>query len=333
MTHPLPILILSLAFTLPLMAQQPRQVFTPAVRRAGNALEVSFGGKTRLAAGGPRLQSGTPAFTEVTVGADVFSFHAGAEHVDVTVKPDSEPGIISFFVSPSGASRRKADEYLGLFFDDIPGFVQGVSLWRYGPWNSWSKPVRVKRPGELQDNDVQFFYWRYEDGLYGAAMPISGAGYRSTLGQDHGCFGSKSVSYSDAQGKGNVPLMSIGFGEDPYALFESLWAAGMRGMGHPENLRKNKKFPAILENIGWCTWNSSSLGRDLNEDLLIRGAKYFSNARFPIGWFLVDDGWFDQTGSKLNSFHADAKKFPHGFREIIRTLKQEYHLKDVGVWH
>jgi hypothetical protein len=110
MTHPLPILILSLAFTLPLMAQQPRQVFTPAVRRAGNALDVSFGGKTRLAAGGPRFESGTPAFTDVTVGGDVFSFHAGAERVDVTVKPDSEPGVISFFVSPSGASRRKADE-------------------------------------------------------------------------------------------------------------------------------------------------------------------------------------------------------------------------------
>ena len=333
MTRPLPILLLSLVLTLPLMAQQPPQSVSPAVRRAGNTLDVSFAGKTRLAAGGPRLQSGTPAFTGVTGEEGVFSFQAGAGRVDVTVKPDSEPGVISFFVSPPGASPRKPDEYLGLFFNDMPGLVQGVSLWRYGPWNSWSKPVRVKGPGDLHENDVQFFYWRYEDGLYGAAMPISGAGYRSTLGRDHECFGAKSVSYSAQQGRGSIPLMSIGFGRDPYALFGSLWAAGMRAMGHPENLRKNKKFPAIFENIGWCTWNSSSLGRDLNEDLLIRGAKYFRDARFPVGWFLVDDGWFDQTGSRLNSFRPDTTKFPHGFREVIRTLKQDYHLKDVGVWH
>jgi hypothetical protein len=333
MTHSLSFILLSLGFTLPLLAQQPSQVTLPAVRPNGNTLDVRFGGKIRLAAGGPLFQSGTPAFSEVTEGGGVFSFHAGAERVDITVKPDSGPGVISFFVSPSAASPGKADEYLGLFFKDIPGFVRGVSLWRYGPWNSWSKPVRVQGPGELHENDVQFFYWQYEDGLYGAAMPISGNGYRSTLGQDRHHFGSKTLSYSDAHGRGNIPLMSMGFGEDPYALFESLWAAGMREMGHPENLRKCKTFPAILENIGWCTWNSSAMGKDLNEDLLIRGAKYFRDARFPIGWFLVDDGWFNQTGNKLNSFHPDVEKFPHAFREIIRTLKQEYHLKDVGIWH
>jgi raffinose synthase len=315
------------------MAQQPLQVSPPAVRLNGNALDVSFRGTTRLVAGGPRFQSGTPDFTGVIENGGVFAFHVAAGRIDVTVKPDSEPGVISFFVSSSVALPRKADEYVGLFFEAIPGFAKGVSLWRYGPWNCWSKPVRVQGPGELQENDVQFFYWQYEDGVYGAAMPISGNGYRSTLGRDRNRFGSKSVSYFDTQGRGNIPLMSIGFGEDPYALFESLWTAGMKEMGHPENLRKNKTFPAIFENIGWCTWNSSSLGKDLNENLLLRGAKYFRDGRFPIGWFLVDDGWFDQSGNRLNSIRPDAKKFPQGFREIIRTLKQEYHLKDVGVWH
>ena len=333
MKHPLPCILLSLASTLTLMAQQPAKPSPVTVTPGGSALDVDFGGKTRLAAGGPRVQSGTPAFTEVTAEGGVFSFHSGAGRAAVTVKPDSVSGVISFFVSLSGAPPQKAEEYLGFFFKEIPGFARGVSLWRYGPWNCWSKPVRVQKPGELQETDVQFFYWQYGDGLYGAAMPISGNGYRSTLGKDHDCFGSRSVSSFDAQGRGNIPLMSIGFGEDPYALFESLWAAGMREMGHPENLRKNKTFPVILENIGWCTWNSSSLGKNLNEDLLIRSARYFRDARFPVGWFLVDDGWFDQTGSRLNSYHPDAGKFPHGFREIIRTLKQEYHLKDVGVWH
>jgi len=327
------IITLSLAYTLPLMAQLPSQVSAPAIRLNGNAIDVTGEGATRLAAGGPRFQSATPAFTEVTEQGGVFSFHAGAGSVDVTVKSDSGTGVLSFFVTPSGALAGKPEEYVGLFFGDIPGFARGVSLWRYGPWNCWSKPVSVPAPGELHRDDVQFFYWRYADGLYGAAMPISGNGYRSTLGQDRRNFGSKSVSFFDAAGRGNIPCMSVAFGRDPYLLFESLWGAGMREMGHPENLRKHKTFPAILENIGWCTWNSSALGKNLNEDLLVSAARYFRDARFPIGWFLVDDGWFDQTGSRLNSIRPDGKKFPHGFREIIRTLTQEYHLKDVGVWH
>ena len=333
MAHSLPIILLSLASALPLMAQHPSQVSLTAAGPGGSGLDLRFGGKTRLAGGGPRLQSGIPAFTGVTGGGGEFLFHAGARLFRLTVKPDSGEGVVSFFISPPADLPAKPDEYIGLFFDDIPGFARGVSLWRYGPWNSWSKPVRVEGPGKLEESDVQFFYWQYEDGLYGAAMPLSGNGYRSTLGREHNRFGSKSVSFSSARGRGDVPVMSVGFGEDPYVLFESLWGAGMRAMGRPENLRKKKTFPAILENIGWCTWNSSSLGKNLNEELLVRGAKYFRDARFPIGWFLIDDGWLDNTGNKLNSFHPDATKFPHGFRGIIRTLKQEYHLKDVGVWH
>jgi hypothetical protein len=333
MTHPLLTILLLLVSTHLLTAGQHSRVSPPAVRLNGSALDVSFGGATRLVGGGPLFQTGTPPFARVMEKRGGFSFQAGDVRIDVTVKPDSGEGVISFLVSSAGAPARAADEYIGLFFRGIPGFVRGVSLWRYGPWNSWSKPVRVENPGDLHENDVQFFYWQYEDGLYGAAMPLSGSGHRSTLGQDHGRFGSKSVSYFDAQTGEDIPLMTVGFGEDPYALFESLWAAGMREMGHPENLRRNKTFPPIFEHIGWCTWNSSSLGRNLNEGLLIGAAKYFRDAQFPVGWFLVDDGWFDQTGSKLNSIRPDAKKFPHGFRGIIRRLKQEYHLKDVGVWH
>jgi hypothetical protein len=60
MTYSLPIILLLLGFTLPLTAQQSSQVSPPAVRPNGNTLDVRFGGKVRLAAGGPLFQSGTP---------------------------------------------------------------------------------------------------------------------------------------------------------------------------------------------------------------------------------------------------------------------------------
>ncbi|HTR98800.1 MAG TPA: Sip1-related alpha-galactosidase, partial [Bacteroidota bacterium] len=206
------------------------------------------------------------------------------------------------------------------------------SFWRYSPWKCWSKPEKVEAPAGLRSDDLQFFYWQYADGTYGAAMPLSGNGYRSTLGSDHGRFGAKGVSYFDARGRNEIPLLAVGFGRDPYLLFASLWEAGMRRMGHPENLRKVKTFPRVFGKIGWCTWNSSSLGRNLDEALLLKGAAYFRDAHFPVGWFLVDDGWFDATRNMLNAFRPDTAKFPHGFRHVVAALRNEYHL-DVGVWH
>jgi hypothetical protein len=90
-----------------------------------------------------------------------------------------------------------ADEFAGVFFDEIPSLKQGVTLWRYKPWNSWTKPVALTEATKMEAWDVQFFYWQYSDGLYGAAVPLSGKGFRTTLGSHQNQWGSKAVSYAD----------------------------------------------------------------------------------------------------------------------------------------
>lgn len=66
MTYSLPITLLFLGFTLPLTARQSSRVPPPAVRPNGNTLDVRFGGKVRLAAGGPLFQSDTPERAQTT---------------------------------------------------------------------------------------------------------------------------------------------------------------------------------------------------------------------------------------------------------------------------
>jgi hypothetical protein len=90
----------------------------------------------------------------------------------------------------------KSDGFAGVFFKNIPDLKQGITLWRYKPWNSWSKPVRVLDATKMQEWDVQFFYWQYKDGTYGAAVPLSGNGFRTTLGSENNLWGSKAVSYA-----------------------------------------------------------------------------------------------------------------------------------------
>ena len=235
-------------------------------------------------------------------------------------------------LSPNGNLPENSKEFIGTFFDEIPNFKQGVTIWRYKPWNSWSKPILVKNISEIKDWDIQFFYWQYEDGTYGAIMPLSGNGFRTTLGQNKGQFGAKSVSYSQNEVIDKIPQMAVGFGKEPFQLFEKLYEAGLTAIGKSENLIANKTFPKQLDYIGWCTWNSSEKGKHLNEEHIIQGVKTFTDNKFPLGWLVIDDGWFNHSGQRLNSFRPDSLKFPNGFKAMNDRLKNECGIKEIGVW-
>lgn len=57
--------------------------------------------------------------------------------------------------------------------------------------------------------------------------------------------------------------------------------------------------------------------------------------RIPAKWVLIDDGWLDADYKKqvLKGLDADADKFPDGLGACIREIKQDYDVKQVGVWH
>ncbi|MEO0473020.1 MAG: Sip1-related alpha-galactosidase [Bacteroidota bacterium] len=242
--------------------------------------------------------------------------------------------FLAIQMTAKGAAIEGPDAFYGSFFDSIPDFQHGVTLWRYKPWNAWTRPILIRQPGEMQDWDVQFFYWQYEDGLYGSAMPLSGHGYRTTLGQSNGRFGAKSLSYGPPElNQDTIPQMLIGFGNDPYALFKQLFEAGLTEMGKPENAIGKKIYPGKMDYIGWCTWNASENGRLLTEDFVIESVKTFTDHDFPLGWVIIDDGWFDHEGRKLNSFRPDTVKFPNGFTSLNKRLREECGLKEVGIWH
>ncbi|MGE5427405.1 MAG: Sip1-related alpha-galactosidase [Methylococcaceae bacterium] len=304
-----------------------------SAKTSGKGLEIVYGGKIRLTGGKPMLENKPAEVTKVQEKNDAFIYrfdHAPAIKTVITQKGDNISGIS---LSVTGSKRRSGKEFAGFFFDELPGFSKGVEIWRYKPWNSWTKPIGVSSPGELHDWDIQFFYWQYDDGMYGAAIPLSGNGYRTTLGSENGRFGCKATTYTlDAQAA-NIPMMAVGFGKDPYQLFEDLYRAGLKMMGKEENIREKKTYPEPLEYIGWCTWNSSEMGKHLDEEHLLNGVATFTDNFFPLGWLLIDDGWFDQQGNQLNAFTPNREKFPNGFKPLTSKLKSDYKLKYVGIWH
>ena len=272
-------------------------------------ITVKWDGRERLSGGVAAVQNKSSARVKYLVKDDVAFFWINpGQHVNAT-------------------------DFAGLFFNNVPAYKHGVALWRYKPWNSWSKPLKLATASAMPEDDVQFYYWQYTDGVYGAAVPLSGSGFRTTLGSNGMQWGSKAVSYADNKQADSIPAMAIAFAKSPYELFERIYRDALQYMGKGENLRVKKKFPEPFNYIGWCTWNASDNGKLLNGDLLLKAAKSFSDSSFRIGWMLVDDGWFQSRDRALQSYRPSEKLFPGGFKPVINKLKKEYGIKYMGVWH
>jgi Alpha-galactosidase len=301
-------------------------------KASDTGIDIIYKGKTRITGGKPLIENHTLSLKSLDVKTDkiIYKYNETSD-IQAIFKQESENiwGVTLSMVE----EKRNGKEFAGFFFDRMTGFKTGVEIWRYKPWNSWTKPLRVNTPGDLHDWDVQFFYWKYDDGLYGAAIPLSGNGYRTTLGSEKGKFGCKALTYTENTSAMDIPMMAIGFGNNPYDLFNKLYRAGLKMMGKSENIRDNKSYPEPLEYIGWCTWNSSQMGKNLDEKHLLEGTATFTNQKFPLGWLLIDDGWFDHDGSRLNTFTPNPSKFPNGFKSLTSKLKNKYGLKHVGIWH
>jgi hypothetical protein len=295
-------------------------------------ISIRYEGLERLSGGFPILENSSAIIKDAKAHDNSVTFNTNRKPIEIKATTDTS-GIVCLSLVANGNESRKGLDFIGLFFKNIPKFKQGVSIWRYKPWNSWSKPVHIDSISQIESWDVQFFYWQYKDGLYGAAMPLCGNGYRTTLGSEKGCFGAKSVSYIDNYKAGSVPQMAVGFGTDPYKLFQGLYEAGLKAMNVTENLKKNKKYPEILEGIGWCTWNSSNYGHDQTDKHILEGGKYFYENKFPVNWIIIDDGWYNSTNSMMNSYYPSKSKFPKGFKPAVDELKSKYGIKNVGLWH
>ena len=300
-----------------------------------NKLVISLNNTVKLKGGVPVFENSH--FNPLTLSQrdTKFDFSEHAIEATVIVKATDNDNVVGFYIQAKGNNSPKGTDFTGLFFDSIPQFYQGVAIWRYKPWNAWTKPMKISNPGQLESWDVQFFYWQYADGTYGAAIPLSGNGYRTTLGSNNGKFGCKAISYYDNINRDTIPMLAIGFGNDPYKLFEQLYQSGLKMMGKTENIRTKKTYPKPLEYLGWCTWNSSGMGKNLSYQFLLDAAKSFQDKKIPLGFIIIDDGWIDNNPDQnsLKSFLPKAGKFPNGFKKSIEILKSQYGIRYIGAWH
>ncbi|MBQ5633691.1 MAG: hypothetical protein IIV11_02265 [Clostridia bacterium] len=128
----------------------------------------------------------------------------------------------------------------------------------------------------------------------------------------------------------NSTVMCITAATDPYEAVHGSFV-NMKDCGAiTVPLAADRKYPAALEGLGWCTWEAFHHG--LTTDKVLAKMDEFAAMGHVPSWVLLDDGWANYNDGKLVTLTEDTEKFPTGLIGLTTILKEKYGVKAVGVW-
>ena len=201
--------------------------------------------------------------------------------------------------------------------------------------NSW--PDGTNRIQPLPVHDFQnlkpggmFLVAKLEDNQYLALLPLEGratvAWFTSSppdLTLNVGNLGSAPV-------QGDLPLIAWARSGDPYAAAGIAWQMAIAHplIGGSTRLRSEKRYPEILRDLGWCSWEEYK--GSINEKILLDAIGAIEESGLPIRWVLVDDGHLKEKNRQLTGFDPNAK-FPHGWAPILERRRPDK-IRWMGVW-
>lgn len=122
-------------------------------------------------------------------------------------------------------------------------------------------------------------------------------------------------------------------GDDPYKCCYEAVRYALTLMGRTSMLRENRRYPAMFEKLGWCSWDA--FYQKVSAQGIYDKLEELKEKKAPVGWALIDDGWLDADyeTQELKGLDAAPDKFPEGLSECVRRMKEEYGIGKVGVWH
>src|ERR1051325_1830351 len=232
------------------------------------------------------------------------------------------------YKGPALAAREGVQLLMGL-----DGFARGMALKRLKLY--WTAPAFVS-DYRLLSTSNQLLLWRQIQGDdYHLLIPLAGDGMIGEVGVSEINyryeFRIASSSYDPKFSPRRVPLFAYAASDDPYRLPRQTYQAAFAASEQYGRLRWQKSYPEIFSWLGWCSWNAYEHG--VTQEKVINSVRSLRDKGIPIGFVLVDDGWLSTKEDKLVGFNADPQKFPDDLSGLARTLRKQYHIAHIGVWH
>ncbi|WP_052487923.1 Sip1-related alpha-galactosidase [Gordoniibacillus kamchatkensis] len=206
--------------------------------------------------------------------------------------------------------------------------VRGL-LANYQHKDWWTRPHFNPDMSQLPER-TQSLLWQTDTAYY-QLLPVCGPVFRTDLaGSSEGL----TVRISGQQGGRNrceTLAFVTGAGDDPFRLMNRHVEIALDALNFPTLPRERKKYPEMLDYLGWCSWDA--FYHQVNEEGLLAKLQELQELKLPVRWVMIDDGWSDTADGKLQAFEADADKFPRGLAHAVRELKDRFGVRWVGVWH
>lgn len=107
-------------------------------------------------------------------------------------------------------------------------------------------------------------------------------------------------------------------GPDPFALIDRgvVVAAQLSGTAQP---REAKQVPAILDSLGWCSWDA--MYTEVNPRGLCAGLEALAAGGCPAQWVVIDDGW--QQTQLDGEFRKEGEGIARGFSASMQWMSLE----------
>ena len=212
----------------------------------------------------------------------------------------------------------------------------------------WCRPVFGKA-GDLVPEQTQTLVYSLKDGRFIVMLPVVSEKYKCTLfsDKDNGMLCAKLTSQSDKQKSIDALALVYAVCRDPFAAIDNCYKQAVSALGNGVEMRVNRKYPEILEYLGWCSWDAFEIR--VNHDGLLEKCKEFKEKNIPVRWAILDDMWAEVTNfrtktyrdrgemfhlmhsSPLYSFEAAHDRFPDGLKKTITDMKK--YVSWVGMWH
>ncbi len=202
----------------------------------------------------------------------------------------------------------------------------------------WCKTVFTKTPEELPKEKIQGLICKKTDESVFYALPVCDKIYKSNMraGETGGL--DLYIWSNDRRNTMDTVACVIDFGGDAYSIVPVTTEKAFKILGKQGGMRAARRYPEILEYLGWCSWDAFHM--DVTHDDLLSKAKEFADKEIPVRWAMIDDMWGDVKGinrktmhsRELTAFEADPVRFPKGLKAAITDLKEQYGIIS-GMWH
>jgi hypothetical protein len=209
----------------------------------------------------------------------------------------------------------------------LPEFQAGLCCAMIDEW--WTQPSFIPKADDVPAR-TQFLLWRDRAGLYGVLIPLVQGALSAELRGGSGGLELCVSSFDEGRLRVDGPVLLAGRGENPYELVQRAYARALELSGRTAKLRRAKRFPECLEYLGWCTWDA--FYRDVTADKIRAQLAHFRELGLPLGFVLIDDGWYPIREQMLLSTAYDPEKFPDGLAPVVSDARQAG-VRWVGVWH